>query len=79
MAEAAEHGNPVNGKPPPSWVALTFAAGFGAAAVVVALTTAAIGAAPLVLASLHCFDVSYGRRNSVVEVARLLGYERRRT
>jgi len=59
------------GKPPP-WVAIAFAACFGAGAIVTALTAGYAASVPLVLGSLHCFDVSYGRRNSVVEVVRLL-------
>lgn len=58
--------------PPPTWIALAFAAYFGAGAILAAITAGYIAAAPLVLGCLHCFDVSYGRRSSIVEVAQLL-------
>ena len=58
--------------PPPTWIALAFAACFGAGAILAAIMAGYIAAAPLVLGCLHCFDVSYGRRSSIVEVAQLL-------
>lgn len=78
MDAKPDRSNARGNRPPPPWVALAFAAVFGAGAIVAALTAGYIAAAPLVLGSLHCFDVSYGRRNSLIEVAQALRYERRR-
>lgn len=64
--------------PPPPWIALAFAACFGTGAILAAIIAGYIAAAPLVLGCLHCFDVSYGRRSSIVEVAQLLHNPARR-
>lgn len=75
---------PEEATPAPGWrpgrgVALLFALGFGVVATLLIIIEAPReGYIPIVMLSLHCFNVAYGRPSLAREVARVLSAWRMR-